>query len=107
MPSGTKQDGVSNPVPNLWGSARGNEPERGLDLCPGHKSRPPDPWCVIARPPVPMTPGPLDEQKQVRSRLRAAQEILEAGLAMLRKLQQEKKELIHDLLTGHMRVNVV
>ena len=54
-----------------------------------------------------MTPGPLDEQKQVRSRLRAAQEILEAGLAMLRKLQQEKKELIHDLLTGHMRVNVV
>ena len=51
MPWGTKRHGVGNPVPNLWGSARGNEHERGLDLCPGHKSRP-DP-----RPPDPRPPG--------------------------------------------------
>jgi hypothetical protein len=40
MPSGTKRDGIRNLVPNLWGSARGNEHEWGLHLCPGHKSRP-------------------------------------------------------------------
>ena len=48
----------------------------------------------------------LDEQKRVRARLRAAQEMLDSEFAKLRKLQQEKLGLMHDLLTGHVCVKV-
>lgn len=48
----------------------------------------------------------LDEQKRIRSRLRVAQEMLDAELAKLGKHQQEKMGLMHDLLTGEVRVIV-
>ena len=49
---------------------------------------------------------PSDEQQRISDRLDAHDDVLQAEQLKLAKLRQQKRGLMHDLLTGHVRVKV-